>query len=36
MTPHQLHEEAQSSTHNLNFDFVTESEYKEQEGLLSI
>jgi hypothetical protein len=35
MTPHQLYEWAQSSIHNLNFDFVTENEYKEEEGLLS-
>jgi hypothetical protein len=35
MTPHQLYEWVQSSTHNLNFDFVTENEYKEEEGLLS-
>jgi hypothetical protein len=35
MTSHQLYEWAQSSTHNLNFDFVTENEYKEEEGLLS-
>jgi hypothetical protein len=32
MTPHQLYEWAQSSIHNLNFDFVTENEYKEEEG----
>jgi hypothetical protein len=25
MTPHQLYEWAQSSIHNLNFDFVTEN-----------
>jgi hypothetical protein len=31
MTPHQLYEWAQSSIHNLNFDFVTENEYKEEE-----
>jgi hypothetical protein len=35
MTPHQLYEWAQSNIHNLNFDFVTENEYKEEEGLLS-
>jgi hypothetical protein len=35
MTSHQLYEWAQSSIHNLNFDFVTENEYKEEEGLLS-
>jgi hypothetical protein len=35
MTPQQLYEWAQSSTDNLNFDFVTENEYKEEEGLLS-
>jgi hypothetical protein len=35
MTPHQLFEWAQSSIHNLNFDFVTENEYKEEEDLLS-
>jgi hypothetical protein len=35
MTPHQLYEWAQSSIHNHNFDFVTENEYKEEEGLLS-
>jgi hypothetical protein len=35
MTPHQLYEWAQSSIHNLNFDSVTENEYKEEEGLLS-
>jgi glycogen synthase len=35
MTPHQLYEWAQSSIHNLNFDFVTENEYKEEESLLS-
>jgi hypothetical protein len=35
MTPHQLYEWVQSSIHNLNFDFVTENEYKEEEGLLS-
>jgi hypothetical protein len=35
MTPLQLYEWAQSSIHNLNFDFVTENEYKEEEGLLS-
>jgi hypothetical protein len=35
MTPHQLYEWAQSSIHNLNFDFVTENECKEEEGLLS-
>jgi hypothetical protein len=34
MTPHQLYEWAQSSIQNLNFDFVTENEYKEEEGLL--
>jgi glycogen synthase len=36
MTPHQLYEWAQFSMHNLNFDFVTENEYKEEESLLSI
>jgi hypothetical protein len=30
MTPHQLYEWAQSSIHNLNFDFVTENPYKEE------
>jgi glycogen synthase len=35
MTPHQPYEWAQSSIHNLNFDFVTENEYKEEERLLS-
>jgi hypothetical protein len=35
MTPHQLYEWAQSSIHNPNFDFVTENEYEEEEGLLS-
>jgi hypothetical protein len=35
MKPHQLYEWAQSSIHNLNFDSVTENEYKEEEGLLS-
>jgi glycogen synthase len=35
MTPHPLYVWAQSSIHNLNFDFVTENEYKEEEGLLS-
>jgi hypothetical protein len=35
MTPHQPYEWAQSSIHNLNFDFVTENKYKEEEGLLS-
>jgi hypothetical protein len=35
MTPHQLYEWAQSSIHDLSFDFVTENEYKEEEGLLS-
>jgi hypothetical protein len=35
MTLHQLYEWAESSIHNLNFDFVTENEYKEEEGLLS-
>jgi hypothetical protein len=35
MTPHQLYERAKSSIHNLNFDFVTENEYKEEECLLS-
>jgi hypothetical protein len=35
MTPHLLYEWAQFSIHNLNFDFVTENEYKEEEGLLS-
>jgi hypothetical protein len=34
MIPHQLYEWAQSSMHNLNFDFVAENEYKEEEGLL--
>jgi hypothetical protein len=34
MKPHQLYEWAQSSIHNLSFDFVTENEYKEEEGLL--
>jgi hypothetical protein len=34
MTPHQLYEWDQSSTHNLNFDFATEDEYKEEGGLL--
>jgi hypothetical protein len=34
MSPHQLYEWAQSSIHNLNFDFVTENEYKEEDGLL--
>jgi hypothetical protein len=33
MTPHQLYEWAKSSMHNLNFYFVTENEYKEEEGL---
>jgi hypothetical protein len=31
MTPYQLYEWAQSSIHNLNFDFVTENEYKEED-----
>jgi hypothetical protein len=35
MILHQLYEWAESSIHNLNFDFVTENEYKEEEGLLS-
>jgi hypothetical protein len=35
MTPHQLYKWAQSSIHNLNFDFVTENEYKEEECPLS-
>jgi hypothetical protein len=35
MTPHQLYEWAQSSIHNLNFDFVTENKCEEEEGLLS-
>jgi hypothetical protein len=35
MTPHQMYEWAQSGIHNLNFDFVTENEYKEEEDLLS-
>jgi hypothetical protein len=35
MTPHQLYEWAQSSILNLNFYFVTENEYREEEGLLS-
>jgi hypothetical protein len=35
MTPDQLYEWAQSSILNFNFDFVTENEYKEEEGLLS-
>jgi hypothetical protein len=35
MTPHQLYEWAQSSKHNLSFDFVIENEYREEEGLLS-
>jgi hypothetical protein len=35
MTSHQVYEWAQSSIHNLNFDFVTEIEYIEEEGLLS-
>jgi hypothetical protein len=35
MTPHQLYEWVQSIIHNLNFDFVIESEYKVEEGLLS-
>jgi hypothetical protein len=35
MTPHQLYEWAQSSIHNLSFDFVTENEYKEEKDLLS-
>jgi hypothetical protein len=34
-SPHQLYEWTQSSIHNLNFDFVTENEYKEELGLLS-
>jgi hypothetical protein len=34
MAPHQLYEWAQSSIHNLSFDFVTENKYKEEEGLL--
>jgi hypothetical protein len=35
MTPHQLYECVQSGIHNLNFDFVKENLYKEEEGLLS-
>jgi hypothetical protein len=35
MTPHQLFEWTESSVHNINFDFVTENEYKEAECLLS-
>jgi hypothetical protein len=35
MAPHQLYEWAQSSFHNYSFDFVTENEYKQEEGLLS-
>jgi hypothetical protein len=35
MTPHQLYEWAQSSIHNLNFDSVTQNQYKEEDGLLS-
>jgi hypothetical protein len=35
MAPHQLYEWAQSNTHNLNFDFVTENKYNKQESLLS-
>jgi hypothetical protein len=34
MTPHQPYEWAQSSVLNLNFDFVTENEYKEEKRLL--
>jgi hypothetical protein len=30
ITHHQLYEWVQSSIHNLNFDFVTENEYKEE------
>jgi hypothetical protein len=35
MTLHQLYEWAQSSIHNLNFDFVIQNKCKEEEGLLS-
>jgi hypothetical protein len=35
MTPYQLYEWAQTGIHNLNFYFVTENEYREEEGLLS-
>jgi hypothetical protein len=35
MTPHQPCEWAQSSMHNLNFDFVLENVYKEEKGLIS-
>jgi hypothetical protein len=34
MTPNQLYEWAQSSIHDLDFDFMTENDYKEEEGLL--
>jgi hypothetical protein len=34
MTPHQLYEWIQSHIHNLNFDFVTENIYTDEEGLL--
>jgi hypothetical protein len=35
MALHQLYEWAQSSVYNLNFDFVTRNEYKEEGSLLS-